>query len=97
MHKHNNIYNTLCVTLPYFPVPSGTVLCDCASEGIIAITSCSVAVLNLTLSAPESPQSIDNGPAPIGATNLPAAEEVGLFVGILPITLGLSRFGTCGQ
>ena len=87
MHKHNNIYNTLCVTLPYFPVPSGTVLC--ASEGI--------AVLNLTLSAPVSPHSIDNGPAPIGAASLAAAEEEGLFVGILPITLGLSRFGTCGQ
>ena len=87
MHKSSNIYNAVCVTLPYFPVPSGTVLC--ASEGI--------AVLNLTLSAPESPHSIDNGPAPIGAANLAAAEEVGLFVGILPITLGFSRFGTCGQ
>ena len=87
MHRNSNIYNAMCVTLPYFPVPSGTVLC--ASEGI--------AVLKLTLSAPVSPHSIDNGPAPIGAASLAAAEEEGLFVGILPITLGLSRFGTCGQ
>ena len=87
MHKNSNIYNAMCVTLPYFLVPSGTVLC--ASEGI--------AVLKLTLSAPVSPHSIDHGPDPIRARSLAAAEEEGLFVGILPITLGFSRFGTCGQ
>ena len=87
MHKNSNIYNAMRIALPYFPVPSGTVLC--ASEGI--------AVLSLTLSAPVSPHSIDNVPSPIGAASLAAAEEEGLFDGILPITLGFSRFGTCGQ